>query len=744
MKFSKTMVFILTLAVVMLLLPAPVQAEKEISITGHFFNGKLLYDSCNRLTAQVINRSSKDFSGTIVLELEGRYVRDVFIEAGKTGTTVFYLPPMAYSQSRYTSTTTTHSLALYDQRGRIVDQTKLVVASESSPQFVGVLSKQPGDFRRISDSFDYLTVAALRPDYLDNLQFAQNFQVIILSNPDSIVLDPQQTANLRTWLESGGILIVGGGSGWQQSAAVLPPDLLPVRVLGVETVSYSTLSPLGLPAIGEGECTLAIAEGNPLLVGANKLLLAEKQVGGGAVLWSALDLESAPLQNPTNLEAFWEKLLLISPKMRIFANTAQAEFISSIFNSISQDRLASALSPGKLFLLLLAYIVLVGPLNWLVLRKLDRREWAWFSIPTLALFLTAGFFVYGRIGRGSDTILYQVNLIEQYSQQHAGVRSLNGVFVPSTKSFSLRPDASTAPLSGAITALSDSGQQVLEFKHPPLWSLQRFYSAGTLALNGGFAVEIVSDDASGMEAVVANNTGYDLFAGYVRIGQEWLEFGPIAAGESKASLGANPPDFKTLAPFLATGNGLGPWYWWDYAELFPASTAFFVGFGNTGPVPVAGISEKQALDIWLVPFTQKIFAPAGSDFEGVFTPTIYGGSKNDYRYDYHFYSYEPANLDFSFTLPDNLDHNQGQYSLYFAPAWGEAEGTLAIYNHKEGRWQDFGNFADILKHPVTFILENPPDFIFRNRLMLRLTYKGDFGINPEEITITVTGGRISD
>ncbi len=43
-----------------------------------------------------------------------------------------------------------------------------------------------------------------------------------------------------------------------------------------------------------------------------------------------------------------------------------------------------ALPPiGGLLVLLFGYIVLVGPVNYLVLRRLDRREWAWVTVPAL-------------------------------------------------------------------------------------------------------------------------------------------------------------------------------------------------------------------------------------------------------------------------------------------------------------------------------------------------------------------------
>ena len=45
--------------------------------------------------------------------------------------------------------------------------------------------------------------------------------------------------------------------------------------------------------------------------------------------------------------------------------------------------------------LLVAYILLIGPINYLVLRRLDRREWAWFTMPILIVVFAVGAYGFG-------------------------------------------------------------------------------------------------------------------------------------------------------------------------------------------------------------------------------------------------------------------------------------------------------------------------------------------------------------
>ncbi len=59
---------------------------------------------------------------------------------------------------------------------------------------------------------------------------------------------------------------------------------------------------------------------------------------------------------------------------------------------------------------LLGYVVLVGPVNFLVLRKVKRRELAWATIPAISLVTLGGFWLAGR-QRLASTELTQASLV---------------------------------------------------------------------------------------------------------------------------------------------------------------------------------------------------------------------------------------------------------------------------------------------------------------------------------------------
>ena len=89
--------------------------------------------------------------------------------------------------------------------------------------------------------------------------------------------------------------------------------------------------------------------------------------------------------------------------------------------------------------LLVAYIVLIGPINYLVLRRLDRREWAWVTMPVLIVVFSVGAFGLGRALKGSDTIVNTIAIVRGAAGAESGLGQVYvGVFSPSRRTFDVR------------------------------------------------------------------------------------------------------------------------------------------------------------------------------------------------------------------------------------------------------------------------------------------------------------------
>lgn len=69
------------------------------------------------------------------------------------------------------------------------------------------------------------------------------------------------------------------------------------------------------------------------------------------------------------------------------------------------------------------YVVLVGPILYLVLRKCRKREWYWLCAPALGLIFIGGVFLFGRGARVNETRVYSVT-VQQVDANRAATNFL--------------------------------------------------------------------------------------------------------------------------------------------------------------------------------------------------------------------------------------------------------------------------------------------------------------------------------
>ena len=98
-----------------------------------------------------------------------------------------------------------------------------------------------------------------------------------------------------------------------------------------------------------------------------------------------------------------------------------------------------ALPPiGGLLILLAGYILLVGPINYFVLRRIDRREWAWVTMPLLVVGFAAAAYLYGNTLRGGQVIINSVAIVRGAPDTtEASARAYVGVFSPTRATYQL-------------------------------------------------------------------------------------------------------------------------------------------------------------------------------------------------------------------------------------------------------------------------------------------------------------------
>jgi hypothetical protein len=127
---------------------------------------------------------------------------------------------------------------------------------------------------------------------------------------------------------------------------------------------------------------------------------------------------------------------------------------SQILGAVSELPVLALPPIGGLLILLLGYIGLIGPINYLVLRRLDRREWAWLTMPILIAVFAVAAYGFGSALRGSDVIVNEVAIVRGAPDTTEGTAQVYlGVFSPTRGTYQLAVPGGallSAPLMGDV------------------------------------------------------------------------------------------------------------------------------------------------------------------------------------------------------------------------------------------------------------------------------------------------------
>jgi len=270
--------------------------------------------------------------------------------------------------------------------------------------------------------------------------------MIVAHSLDTSGLDDEQRAALYGWVAMGGHLVICGGPNAQATAAGLG-DLLPVTIEGSETTTdIGALGDYaGAPWLAQVPAVVArvsAASEARILAGEPDLpLIVRRTAGSGAIDYIALDPDLEPMRTWIGSGDLWLKLSARSTRLlRQGAEMGWHNLINALAN-LSGVALPSVFLVGGFLLL---YVGIVGPLNFLVLKWLDRRALAWITVPALVLLFSLVAYGIGYFTRGKRVIVSEVSIVRTQTESGvAVVDSYVGLYSPARRSYDVRiPDGS--------------------------------------------------------------------------------------------------------------------------------------------------------------------------------------------------------------------------------------------------------------------------------------------------------------
>lgn len=226
------------------------------------------------------------------------------------------------------------------------------------------------------------------------------YSAVVIDQFDVQSLSAAQREALRDFVGRGGGLVVAGGPSWRRTLPALPAEIEPLHATGSVTTDVAPLLAM-TRAPGSAAVTTATGDLRPgawAVTAGDAPLIVDGTYGSGTVAVIAFD-PAAEIAGGDLARAAWTAALAQAlPHRSGSAPGAWTVPAVSFQDAVSFPplRTASLPSPWLVGPLLLLYLVVVAPLNYLLLRRrLRSPDLLWVTAPLIAVLFTGGFYWLG-------------------------------------------------------------------------------------------------------------------------------------------------------------------------------------------------------------------------------------------------------------------------------------------------------------------------------------------------------------
>ena len=372
---------------------------------GYF--GSVTYMRDIPFTVTVENRGP-DMEGTIAVNLNrndrffDRYEYPISLASGSKKRIVLPVN-LKMTQANYTIELVSNGSVT----ASVVKKPDRVIRPEAV--LVGVLSPDPlslsymnlDSLSRIwADRYEGWQLVALDADrFPDTDSLMDSFMILVVDGFDVSTLSAVQLKTLDRWLQGGGIIIVGGGA---QAATDYPyfsryTSLTAGGLFEAEDITpalkqyfaFGTDKPLNQTV----QLNQADTNASPLVSSGSRPLIFLHRAGSGLVYTTTFELGAKPLSGWTGMSALWPRVLVNSANSqytslygRISGKLYGGSYATYMLGDVPIKSSGSAV---PVIVFLAVYLCLFGAGSYLLLKRLDKREWMWLTVPVLAFICMA-------------------------------------------------------------------------------------------------------------------------------------------------------------------------------------------------------------------------------------------------------------------------------------------------------------------------------------------------------------------
>lgn len=324
---------------------------------------------------------------------------------------------------------------LVDEKGNVLEEKKVVLDSgrvnDYSP-FIGNVTDDYNGLGYIGDvTYTMQKVQTtksksvlLDPKYFENIwENIKGLDTIVINDFNTASLTENHILSLNTWINAGGVLIVGTGVNESKTLAGLKGRVIDVNSNGKSNEIVNILG----DTLNLEVSDLEVKNSVKVLESTGVPLAYKVEKGLGEVIVTTMDLGIEPMSSSFASKSMIEKL--ITPRMdEKYSDIANNGMYGGMYgNALNNIPISKDMSILPVVIIFIIYALIVGIIASLILKKINKRQYVWYVIPIVSILATILISVFTTNIKVKDGILNQVNIIDVDSEGNGAVEGYIGV-----------------------------------------------------------------------------------------------------------------------------------------------------------------------------------------------------------------------------------------------------------------------------------------------------------------------------
>ena len=357
---------------------------------------------------------------------------------------------------------------------------------------------------------------------------------LYLNSARAINLRTEQTAALSTWVLGGGHLILavdqpGDVTSTPWLSSLVRGQFGPVQNSAPGQALHRWAEAGGYSAVGSPDAAFAagqlataevrLAEGETLFELDSRPVAAEANRGLGQVSVLGFNPEREPFKSWTNRAWFWARLANVPAAW--FEKEAPQQYgrssIDGVYGAMLDSRQVSKLPIVWLLLLLAAYLVIIGPVDRIWLKRINKQMLTWLTFPAYVAIFSLLIYFIGYKLRAGQLELNELHIVDVLPGQQEVLRGRSYVSIYSPLNDDYRLGGSfeqggiRSEYGGAFRGNMASSLRVqrapgqLEASaRVPIWTSRLLCSEWLAPANGGVTAALTKNGRASFELSIKN------------------------------------------------------------------------------------------------------------------------------------------------------------------------------------------------------------------------------------------------